>query len=214
MNNLSNALLSLEFCFEDRPELVETTFRRSRNSPEITCRRAKHQPLGIGRFEWGSGVQALCFLLLKYILASKTGDVSQFRILSNNSREKGKAPPVTPITAFDYILSKRKNILWVCDIFGVFDSGKPFAQNIFIQTNPGGKRKADEIGIGINYKLLPPDKIELIWNKTRTDVILVKDPLDLQILCDKIELQWAENRKNYKPQYVFVTDALKMERRR
>lgn len=180
-------------------ELTNTEFQLSPGRQPQIAWRGKHHRENIGSFQWGTGTQALCFVFLKYLIATRAMHPSNFCLASRNSDTEGGAHPITPVTSLDNLLSKRVD--WIRDMFGCYDDS-PVASRLFSRNNSGGKMRSREIQFSIMHTLLPPKNIQIFW-KRREGKEQLAEGAALDELCSKIEKQWAK-KKNYQPSNLTV----------
>lgn len=199
------ATLTLRFTGDNRVELTDTEFTLSPGcQPRITWRGKQHHNTGIGSFQWGTGTQALCLILLKYVAATQAIPPSHFCLASKNSDKEGHVHPPTPVTTLDNLLGKQ--VHWLKDMFGCYSDHSLIATRLFFRSNSGGKMRSREIQLSISNSMLPPNNIQIFWKRRDGKDHRVEGNA-LDELCSKIEQQWAK-KKNYQPNNLSIKQIL------
>lgn len=111
-----------------------------------------------GSFQWTPAVKAVCVLFLQALSSSfDTADRTEPMI----SGRRGSLA-----TSLDYAIDKEPQ--WLCDMFGLDESGKTNLRRLIFRSNPGGKRPGP-VSLSVNESAFPPDNIEVLVDSIPVD---------------------------------------------
>lgn len=161
---------SLKLWFDgDCPELVQTEFQFSADSPERTAIRGKTSGAHMlaQSFQWSAAVQALAVLILEYVSASSDQSVP---VISGGRGSLAMS--------LDYAIQKQTNSL--CEIFGTDSTGGPVISRLLLRTNSCRKRPGP-VSIGVNHHALPRANIQVLFRNR-----IVSDAVQLQQMANAI----------------------------
>ena len=172
------ARLDLIFSNHSRWELSETCFDHPLlQRPRLAVRgRTAGAFLGRNSFAWSAGVQALCLLACRTVLASLdfgTGPRSHFVMVG----EAGSAA-----ACLDYALGKQP--AWLHQIFGTDSHGGCLARRIICRSNPERKRPGP-VQLSINSGALHPTAV-----KIQVGEHILQESFELENLACELERSW------------------------
>lgn len=104
-----------------------------------------------GSFQWTPAVKAVCVLFLQAIVRDFAGEDKTSPTIS------GKRGSLA--SSLDYAIDKEPQ--WLCDMFGLDDSGKSTLRRLIFRSNPGGKRPSP-VSVSLNESALPPENIRVL----------------------------------------------------
>lgn len=173
-----NLLLdNLELWFVDSscPQLNKAVFCCKLLAEELVSFRGKSSGAYSGNrsFQWTSAVQALCQLVLRWILEQESG---------NNLYLPLKGKKGSSAASLDYALTKKPQ--WISDLFGSDSKGNPILLRMVKRSNSGFKR-GGPVGISLNSSFFKPSSVKIYL-----DDVLITKAEELLELLKAVENQW------------------------
>ena len=162
--------LQLHFMGLYLPELIEASFSSSKSTNTLHTVRGKTAGAFVasGSFQWTFAVKALMVVVLRGMLAKNRLGSS---ILTG---EKGSLA-----AALDHALVKAP--LWLSDMFGSDESGRPLFRRFVFITNPGRKRPGP-VSISLTPKFLEETHISIFLDNQE-----LRSATDIAELLKKLE---------------------------
>jgi len=149
------AELTLDFAHNaGQIQLEKTVFRLSSGLDFISARGKTPGAYRCnGAFQWTPAVKAVCVLFLQALSGSIGTTDSTAPMISGR---RGSLA-----TSLDYAIDKEPQ--WLCDMFGLDESGKTNLRRLIFRSNPGGKRPG-LVSISLNELALPTENIKVLVN--------------------------------------------------
>ena len=149
------AQLNLDFAYHaGRIQLEKTVFTLTSESEFIAVRgKTSGAYRCTGSFQWTPAVKAVCLLFAKAV-ARSTGAPDFTAPTISGGRG-------SPASSLDYAIDKEPQ--WLCDMFGLDESGKTNLRRLLLRSNPGGKRPGP-VSISLNESILPVTNIKVLVN--------------------------------------------------
>ena len=147
------ARITLDFAYCDgQIQLEKTSFRLSSDLEFLAVRgKTAGAYTCSGSFQWTQAVKAVSVLFL--------------HALANSFENSGTATPMISgkrgslASSLDAAIDKEPQ--WLCDMFGLDESGKSNLRRLIFRSNPGGKRPGP-VSITLNESDLPPENIQVL----------------------------------------------------
>lgn len=139
-----------------------------------------------GSFCWTSGAQGLAILALKYRLAGLASTAegnSKSALLSGGRGSKA--------ASLDFALSKQS--IWVQEMFGLDFSGRLYARQLILRTNPERKLPGPVV-LAINPRILAAERLHIFKDDRKLEMVE-----ELQELLRSVETgdSQPENEKDH-----------------
>lgn len=104
-----------------------------------------------GSFEWRPAVKAICVLFIQSLSHNLENATPNAYLMI------GKRGSL--VSSLDYALDKEPQ--WLCDMFGLDESGKANLRKMIFRSNPGGRRPGP-IAISLDQSVLPMTNIRIL----------------------------------------------------
>ncbi len=136
---------------------LEKTVFRSFSGFEFICVRGKTSGAYqcSGSFQWTPAVKAVCVLFLQ-ALSRSFGTVDNIAPMISGRRG-------SLATSLDYAIDKEPQ--WLCDMFGLDESGKTNLRRLVFRSNSGSKRPGP-VSLSLNKSALPAKNITVLVDST------------------------------------------------
>jgi hypothetical protein len=147
------ANLTLEFAYHAGQIQLEKTIFTFSSNIEFTAVRGKTSGAyrSTGSFQWTPAVKAVCVLFLQSLVCGSVEPRTTGPLMSGR---RGSLA-----SSLDYAIDKEPQ--WLCDMFGLDQSGKTNLRRLVSRTNPGGKRPGP-VSLSLNESILPTDNIVVL----------------------------------------------------
>ena len=147
------ARITLDFAYSDgQIQLEKTSFRLSSDLEFLAVRgKTAGAYKCSGSFQWTPAVKAVSVLLLNALANSFENSDTATPMIS------GKRGSLA--SSLDYAIDKEPQ--WLCDMFGLDESGKTNLRRLIFRSNPGGKRPGP-VSITLNESALPAENIQVL----------------------------------------------------
>jgi hypothetical protein len=164
--------LALNFAYSEGQIHLERTVFRSSSDIEFIAVRGKTSGAYscTGSFQWTPAVKAVCVLFIQALI-HRFGQAHMTRPMISGRRG-------SLASSLDYAIDKEPQ--WLCDMFGLDESGKTNLRRLIFRSNPGGKRPGP-VSITLNESALPLDNIQVF-----VDTMPVHDPEFLDSIIAKL----------------------------
>jgi len=172
------AQLTLDFASsDDQIQLEKTSFRLAGDLEYIAVRgKTAGAYKCTGSFQWTPAVKAVCVLFLQALTRRHGNHPSRPTI----SGRRG-----SPASSLDYAIEKEPQ--WLCDMFGLDESGKTNLRRLFLRTNPRGKRPGP-VSISLNGSLLPTTDIKVL-----VDSMPIHDPALFEVIIAALNDEFIQS---------------------
>ena len=176
------ARITLDFAYSDgQIQLERTSFRLSPDSEYLAVRgKTAGAYKCSGSFQWTPAVKAVSVLFLHALANSFDNSDTAMPMIC------GKRGSLA--SSLDYAIDKEPQ--WLCDMFGLDESGKTNLRRLIFRSNPGGKRPG-AVSITLNEAALPAENIQVL-----VDSIPIHDREFLTSLITKLSDESNEHNKS------------------
>ena len=113
-----------------------------------------------GSFQWTPAVKAVCVLFIQALI-HRFGQAHMTRPMISGRRG-------SLASSLDYAIDKEPQ--WLCDMFGLDQSGKTNLRRLISRTNPGSKRPGP-VSLSVNETILATENIVVLLDSVR-----IQDP--------------------------------------
>jgi hypothetical protein len=147
------ARITLDFAYNDGQLQLERTSFKLTSDLEFLAVRGKTAGAYkcSGSFQWTPAVKAVSVLFLHALAHSFENSDTATPTIS------GKRGSLA--SSLDYCIDKEPQ--WLCDMFGLDESGKSNLRRLIFRSNPGGKRSGP-VSITLNESAMPSENIQVL----------------------------------------------------